>query len=186
MTLHDMVFQPIGIIRTPFPDVEDMPIQPIGAQGVKGSIHLNADLEPGLKDLDGFSHIMLIYCFHLSGECSLHVLPFLDRIPRGVFATRVPGRPNGIGISVVRLTGVRGTVLQIEDVDMVDGTPLLDIKPFVPQFDNREVQKAGWFTDRADNAAVVRSDRRFAREPHEGGVQSFSCGPERTDGTGQR
>jgi tRNA (adenine37-N6)-methyltransferase len=170
MTVHDTVFHPIGIIRTPFPDVEGMPVQPMGAQGVKGRIHLNADLEPGLKDLDGFSHIMLIYCFHLSKKCSLHVLPFLDRTPRGVFATRVPGRPNGIGISVVRLTNIRGTIVHIEDVDMVDGTPLLDIKPFVPQFDNREVQKAGWFTNRADKAVAVRSDRRFARELHDIGA----------------
>ncbi len=165
--MDEIVFKPIGVIRSPFLGVEGMPIQPIGAVGVKGAVELNADLEPGLKDLEGFSHVMLIYCFHLSNGYSLHVVPFLDRTPHGVFSTRVPRRPNGIGLSVVRLTGIRGSVLDIEDVDVVDGTPLLDIKPFVPQFDNREVQSAGWFTNRADNATVVRADRRFAGAPHE-------------------
>jgi len=120
--MDEITIRPIGVIRSPFLDVEGMPIQPIGAVGVKGAIELRADFEPGLKDLEGFSHIMLIYWFHLSSGYSLHVLPFLDRTPRGVFSTRVPARPNGIGLSVVRLTGIRGTVLDIEEVDVVDGT----------------------------------------------------------------
>jgi tRNA (adenine37-N6)-methyltransferase len=165
--MDEVVFRPIGVIRSPFLHVDGMPVQPMGAQGVKGRVELHADLEPGLKDLQGFSHVMLIYCFHLSSGYSLHVLPFLDRTMRGVFSTRVPRRPNGIGISVVRLTGVRGSILDIEEVDVVDGTPLLDIKPFVPQFDNREVQSAGWFTTRADEATVVRADSRFVGAPHE-------------------
>ncbi|MFH1116394.1 MAG: tRNA (N6-threonylcarbamoyladenosine(37)-N6)-methyltransferase TrmO [Pseudomonadota bacterium] len=169
--MEHIVFKPIGVIRTPFTDVEGMPIQWMGAEGVKGEVVLNADLEAGLKDLDGFSHVMLFYYFHQSNGCSLHVVPFLDRTPRGVFATRVPRRPNGIGISVVRLTGIRGAVLDIEDVDILDGTPLLDIKPFVPQFDNREVQSAGWFTKRADNAVVVRADRRFVDTSQAAGSQ---------------
>jgi tRNA (adenine37-N6)-methyltransferase len=176
-----IVFKPIGVIRSPFLVVEGMPIQPMGAQGVKGAIELNADLEPGLKDLNGFSHVTLIYCFHLSRGYSLHVVPFLDRTPHGVFSTRVPRRPNGIGLSVVRLTGIRGSVLDIEDVDVVDGTPLLDIKPFVPQFDNREVQRAGWFATRADKALVVKSDRRFAGAPHEDATSSDS--PEASPGS---
>jgi tRNA (adenine37-N6)-methyltransferase len=159
--MDEIILKPIGVIHSPFLDVEGMPNQPMGATGVKGTIELNSDLELGLKDLDGFSHIMLIYFFHLSRGYSLHVLPFLDRTPRGVFSTRVPRRPNGIGLSVVRLRGIRGCLLDIEDVDVLDGTPLLDIKPFVPQFDNREVQKAGWFENRADNATTVRADRRF-------------------------
>jgi tRNA-Thr(GGU) m(6)t(6)A37 methyltransferase TsaA len=159
--MDEIILKPIGVIHSPFLDVEGMPIQPMGATGIHGTIELNSDLEPGLKDLDGFSHIMLIYFFHLSRGYSLHVLPFLDRTPRGVFSTRVPRRPNGIGLSVVRLRGIRGCLLDIEDVDVLDGTPLLDIKPFVPQFDNREVQKAGWFENRADNATTVRADRRF-------------------------
>lgn len=163
--MEEIIFKAIGVIRTPFLDVEGMPIQPIGAIGVKGVIELREDLALGLKDLEGFSHITLLYWFHLSKGYSLHVLPFLDRTPRGVFSTRVPRRPNGIGISVVRLTGVRGAFLDIEEVDVVDGTPLLDIKPYVPQFDHREAEKAGWFTKRADDAVVVRADRRFIDAP---------------------
>ena len=159
--MDKIVFKPIGVIRSPFLDVEGMPVQPIGAQGVKGRVELNVELEPGLKDLGEFSHVMLIYCFHLSSGYSLHVLPFLDRTPRGVFATRVPRRPNSVGLSVVKLMGIRGSTIDVEDVDVVDGTPLLDIKPFVPQFDNREVQRAGWFATRADKATEVRADRRF-------------------------
>lgn len=160
--MDKVVFEPIGVIRSPFVDVEGTPIQPMGAAGVRGTIELRDDLVAGLKDLDGFSHIMLFYWFHLSKGYSCHVLPFLDKNPRGVFATRVPRRPNGIGLSIVRLVGVRGSILDVEEIDVVDGTPLLDIKPYVPQFDVRQVEKAGWFTDRAKNAAVVRADRRFA------------------------
>lgn len=174
--MDEIVFRPIGIIRSPFLDVDGMPVQPMGAKGVKGRIELNEYLEPGLKDLEGFSHIVLIYYFHVSKGCSLHVLPFLDKTLRGVFATRVPRRPNGIGISVVKLTGIRGPILDIEEVDVLDGTPLLDIKPFVPQFDNREVQSAGWFTRRADSATVVRADRRFTRAPDDG-ADSGDCEP---------
>jgi tRNA (adenine37-N6)-methyltransferase len=173
--MEEIVFRPIGVIRSPYLDVDGMPVQPMGAKGVKGRVELNEYLQPGLKDLEGFSHIVLIYYFHLSTGCSLHVLPFLDKTLRGVFATRVPRRPNGIGLSVVKLTGVRGSILDIEEVDVLDGTPLLDIKPFVPQFDNRDVQSAGWFTRRADSATVVRADRRFVRAP-DGGADSRECG----------
>jgi tRNA-Thr(GGU) m(6)t(6)A37 methyltransferase TsaA len=166
--MNKAIFEPIGLIRSPFHDVEGMPVQTIGAQGVKGTIEMKPDLEPGLKDLDGFSHVVLLYYFHLSNGYSLHVLPFLDRTKRGVFSTRVPRRPNGIGLSVVRLTGITGSVLDIEDVDIVDATPLLDIKPFVPEFDNRVVQSAGWFEKRANDATVVRADRRFVCRPPEG------------------
>ncbi len=178
--IDEIVFKPIGIIRSPFSDVEGMPIQPMGAKGVKGSIELDPDMEPGIKDLDGFSHIILIYHFHLSKGYSLHVIPFLDKTPKGVFATRVPRRPNGIGLSVVKLTGIHGTTLEIEEVDVLDKTPLLDLKPFVPQFDNREVQKGGWFATRAQNATEVRADKRFVKpasgetEPT-GNAASFAC-----------
>jgi tRNA-Thr(GGU) m(6)t(6)A37 methyltransferase TsaA len=162
--MDDVVFQPIGVIRTPFQELEGMPVQPIGALGVKGTVEVNPGLEAGLKDLDGFSHVILIYSFHLSTESPLQVLPFLDCSMHGVFATRVPGRPNGIGISAVRLTGIEGNTLYVEDVDMIDGTPLLDIKPFVPHFDNREVQRFGWFEACAAKATAVRSDSRFAKQ----------------------
>lgn len=138
-----------------------MPVQSVAAVGVKGTVELDPELEAGLKDLEGFSHIILIYYFHLIKGYSLHVVPFLDPTLKGVFATRVPRRPNGIGLSVVRLTGINGNNLEIQDVDVLDGTPLLDIKPFVPDFDHRDVQSTGWFAKGAPKASVIRADRRF-------------------------
>ncbi len=160
--MQEIVYKPIGVIHSPFADVEGMPIQPRAASGIQGSIQLNPDLAAGIKDLEGFSHVILIYHFHLSKRYSLEVKPFLDDTQRGVFSTRVPARPNAIGLSVVRLTGVSGSILTIEDVDVVDGTPLLDIKPFVPDFDNREAQRTGWLTNQASRVNEVRADRRFA------------------------
>jgi tRNA (adenine37-N6)-methyltransferase len=159
--MEQIIYKPIGLIHSPFTEVEGMPIQPSGAVGVTGTVELNTDFAPGLKDLDGFSHIMLIYHLHLSQGYSLEVIPFLDDVPRGIFATRSPRRPNPIGLSVVRLTGMSGSILSIEDVDVLDGTPLLDIKPFVPVFDNREAQRVGWFTDVAHKCPQTRADRRF-------------------------
>jgi len=115
----------------------------------------------GLKDLEGFSHIILIYHLHRSRGFKLHVKPFLDDQLRGVFATRAPRRPNAIGISIVRLLQVDRNILKIEDVDILDGTPLLDIKPYVPTFDEREDVRTGWLSSRADVVAGVRSDERF-------------------------
>jgi tRNA-Thr(GGU) m(6)t(6)A37 methyltransferase TsaA len=159
--MEEIIYKPIGMIHSPFTDVEGMPIQPSGAVGIKGTVELSADLAPGLKDLEGFSHIMLIYHFHLSKSHSLEVRPFLDDTLRGVFATRVPARPNAIGLSVVRVTGISGSTLTIEDIDVVDGTPLLDIKPFVPEFDNRDAQRTGWLTKQASRVNEVKADRRF-------------------------
>jgi tRNA (adenine37-N6)-methyltransferase len=159
--MEEIAFKPIGVIRSPFSDVEGMPVQSIAALGVKGTIELDPELTPGLKDLEGFSHIILIYYFHLNKGYSLEVIPFLDPAVKGVFATRVPRRPNGIGLSVVRLMGIKGNNLEIEDVDVLDQTPLLDIKPFVPKFDHRDVQSTGWFAKGALKASVIRADRRF-------------------------
>ncbi len=160
-TMEEIAFKPIGVIRSPFSDVEGMPVQSVAAIGVKGTVELDPELTQGLKDLEGFSHIILIYYFHLNKGYSLHVIPFLDPALKGVFATRVPRRPNGIGLSVVRLTGIQGNHLEIEDVDILDQTPLLDIKPFVPEFDHRDVQSTGWFAKGAQKASVIRADRRF-------------------------
>jgi tRNA (adenine37-N6)-methyltransferase len=163
--MQEIVYKTIGVIHSPFADVEGMPIQPRAASGVQGSIQLDPDLAPGLKDLEGFSHVILIYHFHLSARHSLEVKPFLDDTQRGVFSTRVPARPNAIGLSVVRLTGVSGSTLTIEDVDVVDGTPLLDVKPFVPDFDNPRAERIGWLTKQASRLNEVRADRRFADPP---------------------
>ncbi len=120
-----------------------MPVQPTGAKGIAGTIEIKPEYIDGLKDIEGFSHIILIYHFHLSKGYSLKVKPFLDENLRGIFATRAPKRPNPLGISVVKLIKVKNNILQIEDVDIVDGTPLLDIKPYVPDFDIHEVEKIG-------------------------------------------
>ena len=154
-------YRPIGIIHSPFDKPEGMPIQPVGARGIKGTVDVQAEYEDGLKDLDGFSHIILIYHFHLAEGYSLQVKPFLDDTPRGIFAVRAPRRPNPIGISVVRLERMEGTRLHISNIDVVDGTPLLDVKPYVPDFDGVEDVQIGWLADRADRATGKRSDERF-------------------------
>jgi len=159
--MDEVVYVPIGVIRSPFKTVEGTPIQPIGAKGVRGQIELFDDFIGGVKDLDGFSHIILIYHFHLAKGFDLEVKPFLDSEFRGVFATRAPKRPNPIGISVVKLVRVEGRCLTIEDVDVLDGTPLLDIKPYVPQFDSKEMGEIGWLSGRVQDAERSRADDRF-------------------------
>jgi tRNA-Thr(GGU) m(6)t(6)A37 methyltransferase TsaA len=159
--MEDIQYRPIGNIRTPFKEQEGMPIQPSGAQGVRGTVKIKKDYISGLKDLGGCSHIILIYHFHLSQGYSLNVTPFLDNQPRGVFATRAPRRPNSIGFSIVKLNAVEGDILEIENVDIIDGTPLLDIKPYVPEFDAQAEVKTGWLAEVKKQAKQVKSDSRF-------------------------
>jgi len=154
-------FEPIGIINTPHKTKEGMPIQSISAKGIKGRIELKEEFLDGLLDLDGFSHIYLIYHFHKSVGYKLQVMPFLDDKLHGVFSTRAPKRPNAIGMSVVKLTSIKGNILEIENVDMLDGTPLLDIKPYIPQFDNHEIEKGGWVEDKIGKLDEKKSDDRF-------------------------
>lgn len=139
--------RPIGLIRSPYSDGEETPIQSAFSGG-RGEIEVFPEYEAGLKDIDGFSHLILLYYFHRVEGYSLSVKPFLDDTPRGLFATRYPARPNPIGLSVVRLLERRGNVLQIAEVDVLNGTPLLDIKPYVPQFDERKGATVGWLKDR--------------------------------------
>jgi len=138
-----------------------MPIQPSAAEGVRGTVEVAREFAAGLKDLDGFSYIMLIYYFHLSSGYDLEVVPFMDDTLRGVFATRAPRRPNGIGVSVAKLVSIEGNILHVEDLDVVDGTPLLDIKPFVPEIDNREGGRSGWLSDKAIGMRTKKADERF-------------------------
>jgi tRNA-Thr(GGU) m(6)t(6)A37 methyltransferase TsaA len=153
---------PIGIIRSPFTEPAGMPIQPAGAVGVRGTIMIDEPFRDGLRDLDGFSRIILIYSFHQSKGYDLEVIPFLDTVPHGIFATRAPRRPNAIGISIVRLISVSGGELVIEGVDVLDGTPLLDIKPYVPEFDCFLDERPGWFAGCGDRVAGIRSDNRYS------------------------
>jgi len=156
-----MEMQPIGLIHTPFTDLAGMPIQPAGAAGVSGTVVVFDEYQAGLKDLDGFSHIVLLYVFHGSQGFKLQVVPFMDNEPRGVFATRAPKRPNPIGLSVVQLDGIENGMLHIRNVDMVDGTPLLDIKPYVPEFDSQAKARTGWLERVRRNVSDQRSDHRF-------------------------
>lgn len=154
-------FWPIGIIHTPFAQNVGVPIQPSAAKGVKGEITIFPEYVEGLSDLNGFSHIILIYHFHLSKKYNLKVVPFMDKKLRGVFATRAPARPNAIGISVVRLITIKSNTLFIENVDIVDGTPLLDIKPYVPEFDCFKTQRIGWVKNNIYKLKKMKSDDRF-------------------------
>ena len=159
--MQEIRYRPIGVIHSPFKETKGMPIQPAGARGWERTPAVISECGDGLKDLDGFSHIFLLYHFHLSQGYSLMVKPYLDDSMRGVFATRAPRRPNAIGISVVRLVGIEGCTLHIDEVDIVDSTPLLDIKPYVQEFDSREVGRIGWLAGRAEKAAEVGADERF-------------------------
>ena len=153
--------KPIGIIHTPFTKPEGMPIQPKGAAGIRGTIELFDEYHAGLKDLDGFSHIILLYHFHRSHGFNLQVVPFMDSELRGLFATRAPKRPNPIGISVVQLDKIENGVLHIQNVDIMDGTPLLDIKPYVPEFDSPQDIRTGWLGQARKTVSVRKSDDRF-------------------------
>jgi tRNA-Thr(GGU) m(6)t(6)A37 methyltransferase TsaA len=161
--MAEIKYKPIGIIHSPFKEPKGTPIQPSGAKGINGTVEIFSDYAEGLKDLEGFSHIILIYHFHLSKKSSLKVKPYLDDEVHGVFAMRGPSRPNPIGISTVHLLRIEGTTLHIQDVDIVDGTPLLDIKPYVPEFDRREVQKTGWLEKRVQKLGITKDDGRFTK-----------------------
>jgi len=156
-------FKPIGIIHSPFKETQGVPIQPKAGKDVKGTVEVFPQYAQGLSDLEGFSHIVLIYHFHLSRGFSLEVKPYLDEKLRGVFATRAPSRPNPVGISVVRLLKREKEKLFIQNIDIVDGTPLLDIKPYVPEFDKPEKIKIGWLEKKVKNLNQAKDDGRFIK-----------------------
>jgi tRNA-Thr(GGU) m(6)t(6)A37 methyltransferase TsaA len=156
-------YRSIGVIHSPFKRLEDMPIQASGAAGVQGRVEVFPRCAGGLKDLDGFSHIIVLYHFHRVHESALIVTPFLDDQPRGIFATRAPKRPNPIGLSVLKLNGIEKRTLNVENVDILDGTPLLDIKPYVPAFDHHPVARLGWLAEASDKVRQVKSDDRFTK-----------------------
>jgi tRNA (adenine37-N6)-methyltransferase len=144
----EYVMRPIGVIHSPFTDKSQTPIQPTRSQAI-GRVEVFPEFTGGMQDLEDFSHIILIYIFHCSSGYSLQVKPFLDDQLHGLFATRHPCRPNPIGLSVVKLLRRRDNILDVEEVDMLDGTPLLDIKPYVPDFDVRTDTKTGWYAHRS-------------------------------------
>jgi tRNA-Thr(GGU) m(6)t(6)A37 methyltransferase TsaA len=162
--MDDVVYRPIGVIHSPHKDPEGMPIQPRAALGVQGRVEVFPEFAEGLADLSGFSHIHLLYHLHRVAGVRLTVVPFLDTKPRGVFATRAPSRPNPLGLSVVRLREVRGQTLLVENLDVLDDTPLLDIKPYAPALDHWEVDSIGWLTDKDLAAPEAQSDDRFSKD----------------------
>ncbi|MCU0561687.1 MAG: tRNA (N6-threonylcarbamoyladenosine(37)-N6)-methyltransferase TrmO [Desulfobacterales bacterium] len=161
--MESIILKPIGVIHTPFTDPTSMPIQPVSENSAKGSVEVFLEFAAGLKDLEGFSHLLLLYHFHRSRHYSLSVTPFLDTVPRGLFATRAPNRPNPIGISLVRLVRIEGSLLHVENIDIIDGTPLLDIKPHVPDFDCAPGARIGWVEKATAEMRRKVADDRFHR-----------------------
>ena len=152
----------IGVIKSPFATLADMPIQPRGAAGIDGEVIVDPAYAEGLADLEGFSHVYLIYRFHRARRTELTVIPFMDDKPRGVFSTRSPLRPNHIGLSIVELVSVRKNKLAVRGVDILDGTPLLDIKPYIAVFDRVAESRSGWLSADEREVAKKRSDSRFS------------------------
>ena len=161
MEENKIIYNIIGIVHSSHKSIEGIPIQPIGAKGIKAEIKLSEEFQEGLKDLEGFSHIIVIYDFHKSKDFKLKVKPFLDNENRGVFATRAPKRPNSIGLSVLKLNKIVRNILYVENVDILDGTPVLDIKPYASRFDLVEKERNGWLEKSIDKSSVKKSDNRF-------------------------
>lgn len=160
----EFTYKPIGIIHSPHKKAEGTPIQTGGAEGVEARLELLPEYREGLTDLEGFSHIILLYHCHKAGETKLMRKPFMDEKEHGIFAIRAPSRPNPIGLSVVRLVSIRDHILTIKDVDILDGTPVLDIKPYVPEFDVKEVTRVGWLEDNVHKMEHKKDDGRFVHK----------------------
>jgi tRNA-Thr(GGU) m(6)t(6)A37 methyltransferase TsaA len=153
--------RPIGIVHSPHQGTTGVPIQTAGAPDSPGTLEVFAEFLPGLKDLEHFEYLILLTHLHRCPHERLEVVPFLDDRPHGVFATRAPARPNRIGLSIVRLESIDGSMLQFCGNDMVDGTPVLDIKPYVPAFDVRATDRIGWFGPQLGKLPTIRSDDRM-------------------------
>ncbi len=158
---HDITYIPIGVIYSEHKEPGKTPIQPIYAEQCKGRVEVLPEFADGLADLDTFSHIYLIYHLDRAEEPSMKVNPFLQDVERGLFSTRAPRRPNAIGMSIVRLTQVNDNVLEVEGIDILDGTPLLDIKPYTTRFDCIRTDRNGWHEEVDENDAHARGLRDF-------------------------
>lgn len=164
MSRRKIPFQQIGVIHSPHKKLTDIPIQPVFSKGIPGTVEVEPGFADGLADLGEFSHIHLFYLFHRSKKTRLRLQPYLSDKERGIFATRAPHRPNKLGMSLVRLTGIEGNILRIEDVDILDGTPLIDIKPYIRRFDSRPDVRSGWQEEVSDDQAVVRGRRNYKED----------------------
>jgi len=158
ITLH-----PIGVIHSPHEKAEETPIQPVYARGIEGSAEILPQYADGLRDLENFSHIYLLYHFHKAKHAQMIVQPFLEDTSRGLFATRSPRRPNPIGFSVVRLARIERNILHLQDVDVLDGTPLLDIKPYISRFDHHKDTYCGWQSSVDEETAQARGRRKYRK-----------------------
>jgi tRNA (adenine37-N6)-methyltransferase len=160
-----ITYRAIGVVHSPYTTLEGMPLQSVGAPDVRGQIEIDPSFVPGLADLEEFSHLHVIAHLHRAAPGGLTVVPFLDDRRHGIFATRSPRHPNPIGLSVVRLLAIRGATLEIAGVDLLDGTPVLDLKPYVPVFDAIEAERTGWLERAAHRVRDVRADARFDGAP---------------------
>lgn len=163
MAENTISFNPIGIIHTPFKETAGMPIQPPGALGINGTVEVFPEFSEGLQDIEEFSHIILIYHFNKSKDFKLKIAPFLEDEVHGVFVVRAPKRPNPIGMSVVKLLRREDNIIYIDNPDMLDGTPLLDIKPYIPDFDAYPDAIAGWQEKHKGKVRKHKSDDRFKK-----------------------
>ena len=156
-----ITFEPIGIVHSPFTDLADMPIQPTGEDAAAGTLEIYPPYCSALTDLDGFSHIYALYFFHKVSSWQPQVIPFLDDQPHGLFATRTPRRPNPIGLSLLEILAVDGCQIKVAGLDILDNTPLLDIKPYIPSFENPQNIRIGWLNGRGEQVKKRKSDHRF-------------------------
>ena len=158
-------YRPIGIIHSGHTTAENTPIQPVFAEGCEGRVEVFPEFAEGLKDIEGFSHIYLLYHFDRAGQMRLTIKPFLQDVQRGLFATRAPCRPNPIGLSIVELVRREGNTLHVRNVDILDGTPLLDIKPYTARFDRFDTTGNGWQDDIDEETARVKGRRGYRPGP---------------------
>ncbi|MFA6997809.1 MAG: tRNA (N6-threonylcarbamoyladenosine(37)-N6)-methyltransferase TrmO [Lentisphaerae bacterium] len=165
--MEEIIYRPIGVIHSSHSKPEETPIQPIFAEGCRGTAEIFPEYGEGLMDLEGFSHIYLLFYFHQAENCRLKVKPYLEDVEHGVFATRAPCRPNRIGISIVRLLSRSDNILELDDLDIIDGTPLIDIKPYCAKFDCIATLSNGWQDYLIDHETVAILGRRNYRREEE-------------------
>jgi tRNA-Thr(GGU) m(6)t(6)A37 methyltransferase TsaA len=161
--MEQVSIQTIGIVHSMFKQQTGTPIQPTAAKEIKGTIEIESKFKDGLCDLDGFSHIVILFGFHLSQDYKLKVTPYLDDRPRGLFSTRAPKRPSQIGMSIVRLDKIEDTTLHITGVDMLNGTPVLDIKPYIPKLNPDGEIKIGWLENAQKQFDHKKADDRMIK-----------------------
>lgn len=164
MTQNTFTYHPIGVIHSAFKEAVGAPIQGVFTPEAEGVVEVFAEFAEGLRDIELFSHVYLLYAFHRAARVSLTVVPFLDKQRHGVFATRAPCRPNALGLSIVRVVSRDGCRIRVAELDVLDGTPLMDIKPYIPQFDHRANAASGWVTTEGNERIAREGNGRFAAQ----------------------